>query len=117
MNGSCITGWCRAGILVVKFLADYLFTFNQQQPAAYKAFIPCPFTFFSVPHSSPTPSFRLTFSVMKAGFLFISALSAVGALASGATNAPRATLATVYSSCVNPKQAALTFDDGPYLWL
>jgi len=54
---------------------------------------------------------------MKVGFLFVSLLSIVGALASGATSAPRATLATVYSSCLKHKQAALTFDDGPYLWL
>ena len=30
---------------------------------------------------------------------------------------PRAALATVYYSCKNNKQAALTFDDGPYVWL
>jgi len=30
---------------------------------------------------------------------------------------PRAALATIYSSCKNNKQAALTFDDGPYVWL
>lgn len=29
----------------------------------------------------------------------------------------RATLATVYSSCINSKQVALTFDDGPYVYL
>ncbi|KAF9517403.1 carbohydrate esterase family 4 protein [Hydnum rufescens UP504] len=44
--------------------------------------------------------------------------AAAGVLAAGgATSQPRASLATVYSSCVNDKQAALTFDDGPWQWL
>ena len=30
---------------------------------------------------------------------------------------PRAPRATVYYSCQKEKQAALTFDDGPYDWL
>lgn len=35
----------------------------------------------------------------------------------GATNQARATLASVYSSCTKPKTVALTFDDGPYVYL
>ncbi|KAF9517398.1 carbohydrate esterase family 4 protein [Hydnum rufescens UP504] len=55
---------------------------------------------------------------MKTFTALLALFSAAGALAAGgATSQPRASLATVYSSCVNNKQAALTFDDGPYLWL
>lgn len=31
-------------------------------------------------------------------------------------NVERVTLATVYSSCKNSKQVALTFDDGPWVY-
>jgi len=36
--------------------------------------------------------------------------------ATGAMCAASPKLATVYSSCVEPKMIALTFDDGPYIW-
>jgi hypothetical protein len=51
--------------------------------------------------------------------LALSTLSALplGVAAGGATNQARAELATVYTKCTGNKQAALTFDDGPYVWL
>lgn len=38
------------------------------------------------------------------------------ALRAEAQNEERVPLATVYSSCKNNKQVALTFDDGPYVY-
>lgn len=37
-------------------------------------------------------------------------------LAGAADNEERVALATVYSSCKNSKEVALTFDDGPYVY-
>lgn len=65
---------------------------------------------------------------MKASTVILALLSAVVSVQAspeaspeaaprGATSQARATLATVYSACTVPKTVALTFDDGPYLYL
>ena len=62
--------------------------------------------------STPTPTMKFTFA---------SALTAVACLSSLVTAAPtvetRRPKAAVYSKCTKAKTVALTFDDGPYVYM
>ena len=63
---------------------------------------------------------KLSFSAITAAALLLSAAglsSAVPVTPEESELEPRVPLATVYSSCINPGQAAITLDDGPYIWL